>query len=145
MAIFEESVNIKCPVDKAFAYTTDIKSWPIWFSSLTEATQTSQGQFGIGTTFTVTSKAMGLKTRMTGKITGLDPNKTWDKEFGTRSLAVKVRYSHDFIDGNTKVTQHFDIKLTGFLKLFSSMFAKSVQKQAKVALNNLKGILEAQG
>ena len=145
MAIIEESVNIKRPVDKVFAYTLDVKSWPKWFSTLTEAEQTSQGQFGAGTTFTATSKGMGLKTKMTGKVTGFEANKSWDKEFGTRSLAVKVRYSHDFIDGNTKVTQHFDIKLTGFLKLFSSMFAKSVQKQAKVALNNLKGILEAQG
>jgi len=28
MARIEESVEIKCPVDKVFAYTTDAESWP---------------------------------------------------------------------------------------------------------------------
>ena len=143
MATIKESINIKRPVDNVFAYTLDVKSWPKWFSTLIEAEQTSQGQFGIGTTFTATSKGMGLKTKMTGKITGYEQNKTWDKELGTRSLAINVHYSFDSVEGDTKLTQKFDIKLSGFMKLFSSMFASYMHKQMKVELNNLKGILEA--
>ncbi len=144
MAIIEESINIKCPSDRAFAYTTEIKSWPKWFSSLTAAEQTSQGQFGIGTTFNATNKAMGLKTKMTGKVTGYEPNQTWNKEYGTRNLTIKAQYRFDSVDGATKLTLQFDIKLGGFMKLFSSMFASSVRKQMKAALNILKNVLEAQ-
>jgi len=144
MPLIEESIDIKRPVDKVFAYTLDIKSWPKWFSSLTEAEQTSQGQFGIGTTFKATSKGMGLKVKLAGKVTGYEQNKTWDKEFGTRSTTTKVHYSFEPIEGATKVTQQFDIKLSGFMKLFSSMFVRSTHKQMKVALNNLKSILETQ-
>ena len=75
MAIIGESINIKSPVNKVSLYTLDIKSWPKWFSSITDATQTSQGQVGIGTTFTVTNKGMGMKVKVTGKVTGYELNK----------------------------------------------------------------------
>lgn len=41
MTRIEESVEIKLPVDKVFAYTTDAKSWPKWQSIIPEAEQTS--------------------------------------------------------------------------------------------------------
>ena len=144
MAIIEESINIKSPVNKVFLYTLDIKSWPKWFSSITEAEQTSQGQVGVGTTFTATNKGMGMKVKMTGKVTGYEQNKMWSKDFGGRGLNTKIRYSFVSFNGGTKLIQQFDITITGFMKLFSSMFVNSIHKQMKVALNNLKNILEAQ-
>jgi hypothetical protein len=87
---------------------------------------------------------MGMKVKMTGKVTGYEQNKTWSKELGARSLNTKVRYSFVSFDGGTKLIQQFDITITGFMKLFSSMLVNSIHKQMKVALNNLKNILEAQ-
>jgi uncharacterized protein YndB with AHSA1/START domain len=37
MATIKESVEIKLPADRVFAYTTDAKSWPKWQSMLPEA------------------------------------------------------------------------------------------------------------
>ena len=51
MGRIEESVEIKCPVDKAFAYTTVAKDWHKWHDYIPEAEQTSPGQVGVGTTF----------------------------------------------------------------------------------------------
>jgi hypothetical protein len=143
MATLEESINIKRPLDKVFTYTLDVKSWSKWFTSVTDTEQTSQGQFGIGTTYKATSKGMGMKIKLTGKVTGYELNKMWSKEFGTQNTIYNIRYSFDSIEGGTKVIQQFDIKLSGFMKLFSSMFANSTRKQTKVALSNLKRILEA--
>ena len=39
MARIEESIEIKHPVDKVFAYTTDAKNWPKWQSFIPEAEQ----------------------------------------------------------------------------------------------------------
>ncbi len=39
MARIEESAEIKRPVDKVFAYTTEAKSWPKWQSIVTEASR----------------------------------------------------------------------------------------------------------
>ena len=30
MAVIKETVEIKCPVDRVFAYVADAKSWPKW-------------------------------------------------------------------------------------------------------------------
>ena len=72
-----------------------------------------------------------------------DNLKMWSKDYGARSINTKVRYSFVSFDGGTKLVQQFDITITGFMKLFSSMLVNSIHKQMKVALNNLKGILEA--
>jgi len=61
MGRIEESVEIKRPVDKVFAYTTDAKSWPKWQSFILEAEQTSQGQIGVGATFKGSNRMMGRR------------------------------------------------------------------------------------
>jgi len=66
MAIIEESVEIKCPVDKVFSYTTDAKSWPKW-QPFPEAEQTSQGSIGVGSTTKGTIHMMGLNMKWTQK------------------------------------------------------------------------------
>ena len=43
MARIEGSVEIKCPVDKVFAYTTEAKSWPKWHPFIPEAEQRPRG------------------------------------------------------------------------------------------------------
>jgi uncharacterized membrane protein len=145
MAIIEESIDIKCPVDKVFAYTTDVKSWSKWQSTVTEAEQTSPGQMGIGTTFKWTIHGgMGLTTKWTAKVTEYEPNKMWSKNEVTGSSVMESRLSFGPIEGGTKFTLRYDMKIGGFFKLFSPMLVSSTRKSMKVALNNIKSILEAQ-
>jgi uncharacterized protein YndB with AHSA1/START domain len=61
MAIIRENVEIKCPVNKVFAYSVDAKNWPKWHLSMPEANQTSSGQIGVGTTFGGINKVMGRR------------------------------------------------------------------------------------
>lgn len=39
MAIIEEMVVIKSPIDKVFTYVVDANSWPKWQLSMTESKQ----------------------------------------------------------------------------------------------------------
>ena len=144
MAIIEESINIKCPVDKVFAYTTDAKSWPKWQSAIIEAEQTSPGQMAIGTTFRWVSHRMGLRIKATAEVTEYELNKRWSKNIVTRVWVMEDNLSFDPIEGGTKFTLRWDMKVAGFLKLFSPMLVRTARKSMKVALNNIKSILEAQ-
>jgi uncharacterized protein YndB with AHSA1/START domain len=141
MAKIEEVIIIKRPVDRVFAYTTDIKSWPKWFVIITEAEQTSPGAFGVGTTFKVTFHMMGMNSRQTGKVTQYEVNKKYSKDVAT---TTQVNYTYEQVQEGTKLTIVFNIKITGFFKLFSSMLLGSMQKDIKKSLTNLKSILEAQ-
>jgi hypothetical protein len=144
MAIIEESIDIKCPVDRVFAYTMDAKRWPEWQSAIIEAEQTSPGQMAVGTTLRWTSHRIGLRVKATGKVTDYELNKRWSKTIVTRGWVIEDNLSFDPVELGTKFTLRWDMKIAGFLKLFSPMLVRSARKSMKAALNSIKGILEAE-
>jgi uncharacterized protein YndB with AHSA1/START domain len=144
MAIIEESVIIKCPVEKVFAYTTEAKSWPKWHGAMPEAEQTSQGQVGVGTTFRGENRAMGQMQEWTGKVTEYEPHKRWSKVIDSGGVIIDNKLIFDPTEEGTRFTEVYDMKVRGFLKLLSPMIVSSMRKQLKVDLINLKSILEAQ-
>ena len=144
MARIEESVEIKRPVDKVFAFTTDAKSWPKWQSTFPDAEQTSQGPVGVGTTFKGTLHMMGLSMKWTAKATEYEPNKKFGKTITCGSLTNEQHNTYDPIEGGTKFTIVYNMKIGGLMKLISPMIVSSTRKALKKALGNLKGVLEAQ-
>ena len=144
MARIDESVQIQCPVDTVFAYTTEAKSWPEWQSIIIEAEQTSQGPMGVGTTFKGTTRMMGLSMKWTAKVTENEPNRKWVKSITSGSIIIEEHMIYDPLEGGINFTIVYEMKAGGFLKLFSPMVVSSMRKETKKSLSNLKGILEAQ-
>lgn len=143
MARIEESIEIKCPVDKVFAYTADAKNWPKWQSFIPEAEQTSQGPMNIGTTFKGVSRMMGRSMRWTAIATEYGSNKKWGKNITCGSVAIEEHVTYNPVEGGTAFTIVYDMKVGGFLKLLSPVMAGSMRKETKKSLGNLKSILEA--
>ena len=144
MARIEESVEIKRPVDKVFAYTTEAKSWPEWQSIIMEAEQTSQGPMCVGTTFKGANRMMGLSMKWTAKVTEYESNGKWAKNITCGSMIIEEHVTYDPTEGRVKFTIVYDMEVGGFLKLFSPMVVSSMRKETKKSLSNLKSILEAQ-
>jgi uncharacterized membrane protein len=144
MARIEESVEIKRPVDIVFAYQTEAKNWPKWWSFIPEAEQTSQGPIGVGTTFKGTSHLLGLSMKWVAKATEYEPNIKWAKSITAGSIMLEERPTFDPIGIGTRLTIVFDIKVGGLMKLFSPMIVSSMRKETRKSLSNLKSILEAQ-
>jgi uncharacterized membrane protein len=143
MARIEESVEIKRPVDKVFAYTTDAKSWPKW-QPFPEAEQTSQGPMGVGSTTKGTIRMMGLSMKWTAKVTEYELNRKFGKNINSGPITNEQHNTYDPIEGGTKFTIVYDMKVGGLMKPFSPIVVSSMRKALKKALSNLKGILEAQ-
>jgi hypothetical protein len=144
MARIEESVEIKRPVDKVFAYTTDAKGWSKWQSTIPEAEQTSQGAVGVGTTFKGKSHMMGLTMSWTAKATECEPNKKFGKNITSAGMLIEQHNTYDPMAGGAKFTIVYDITVRGFFKLFSPMMISTMRKELKKSLGNLKGVLEVQ-
>jgi len=51
---------------------------------------------------------------------------------------------YESIDGGTRFTILYDMKVRGIFKLLSSMIVSTMQKELKKSLGNLKNVLEAQ-
>ena len=143
MARIEEIVEIRCPADKVFAYTSEAKSWPEWQSIIIEAEQTSQGPVCIGATFKGITRMMGRSMKWTAEATEYELNKNWAKNITSGGLSISEYMTYDPIEGGTKFTIKYDMKAGGFLKLFSPMIVSTMRKETEKSLNDLKNILEA--
>jgi uncharacterized protein YndB with AHSA1/START domain len=143
MAKIAESVEINCPIDKVFIYTTDAKSWPKWHGAIPEAEQTSQGPMGVGTTFEGKSHMMGMTSKWTAKTTEYETNKKWGKIIDSGSIIIDDKLLFDTTDKGTKFMMVYDVKVSGFLKLLSSIIMSSMHKQLKLDVITLKRLLEA--
>jgi uncharacterized membrane protein len=143
MARIEESIIIKRPVDKVFAYAIDGKSMPKWQTIITDTEQTSKGSVGVGTTFKWITHAAGLRMKTTAKVVDYELNKKIGMDIDWGSIAGTSYFYVDAVEGGTKFTQRNDMKYS-WLLLFSPLLAYFERKHLKVALNNLKSILETQ-
>lgn len=144
MARIEASVEIKRPVNSVFAYTTDAKSWSKWQSIIPESEQTSPGPMSIGTMTRGIFHMMGLNMKWTGKVTEYEPGKKFGKHIVCGSITNDQHNIYDPIQGGTKFTIAYNMKVGGFMKPFSPMIISSTRKELKKSLENLKVILEAQ-
>ena len=144
MARIQESVEIKCPVDKVFAVAADEKAWPKWHTDMLEAERTSSGQIGVGTTFRGANRVMGRRTEWISKVTEYELDKVWVENITSGSTQFEERLLFDPVEGGTNLTVVSVTKFSGFLKLLSPMVASTMRKQIRESLNNLKSILEAQ-
>jgi uncharacterized protein YndB with AHSA1/START domain len=144
MARIEASVEINRPIDQVFAYVIDIKNLSKWEPTILEVEQTSSGQIGIGTTFKGVNKVMGRRMPFTSKVTDYEPNKKWNESISSGSTLIDLYWTFDSIGGGTKFIEVYDMKIGGFLRLFSFMIVGSTRKQLKLDLINLKRLLETQ-
>jgi hypothetical protein len=144
MGRIEESIEIKCPVDKAFAYTTVAENWPKWHKEVLEAEQTSQGEVGVGTTSRLKTRMMGQTSEVTAKVTEYVQDKKYTKVLTSKGVVSDVQSVYDSIEGGTKFTLIYDVKVSGFAKLLSSKIDSEIRKDLKQNLINVKGILEAE-
>lgn len=144
MARIEESVEIKRPTDKVFAYMADPKTWPRWDSGLVKAEQMSPGQMGIGATLQGDMRAMGRRMAWTARVTEYEPNKKWGGSISFPSMQLEEHFIFDSIEGGTKLTRVYDVQFGGLLKLLAPMVVSSMRSGSKKSLANLKSILEAQ-
>src|SRR4030042_3092323 len=109
MARFAESIEIKCPIDKVFAYTTDAKNWPKWQSFIAEAEQTSQGPVNIGTTFKGVSRMMGRSMGWTAIVTEYESNKKLGKKITSGSVAFEEHITYTPVERGTTFTILYDM------------------------------------
>jgi hypothetical protein len=143
MARIEESVEIHCPIEKAFAFTTDAGSWSKWLTIIPEAEQISKGPVGVGTTFKGTNLLMGRTMKWTAQVTEYETNRKFGKNITSGSVFIEQHNTYNPTKDGVKFTIVYDMKVNGFLKLLSPMIVGSMRKELKKSFGNLKQILEA--
>jgi uncharacterized protein YndB with AHSA1/START domain len=144
MARLEETIVIKCPVNKVFAYVTDVQKMRTWHSAMLEVEQTSPGQMSVGTTFRGVTRALGRRMDWVCEVKEYETNKKFTSTIKSGSSSIGEYVTFNTVEGGTKFTAVWETKAVGWLRLFSPSLNSALRKQMRRSIIDLKSILEAQ-
>jgi len=144
MPRIEEGIEIRCPVEKAYAFTTDAGGWNTWQTIILEAEQTSQGPVGVGTTFKGASHLMGRTVQWTARATECKPPGKFGKNITSGPLLIEQHNTYTPTTGGMKFTLTYDVTVNGFQKVLTPLMVNSMRKELQKSLINLKQILESE-
>jgi hypothetical protein len=142
MARIEDSIDINCPLEKVFAFTTDAGKWNVWQSIILEAEQTSPGPVRVGTTFSGTNRLMGRSMTWTARATEYEPPDKFGKIITSGSVRIDQHDTYTPIPQGTKFTLVYDMKVSGPLLVISPLLVHAMRAELKKSLGNLKHVLE---
>ena len=140
---FQESIDIKAPADRVFAYVSDMTTHEDWSGNGLKVTKETEGPIAVGTVFSTTAQQFGTqKERST--VTEMTPGRA----FGWDSVGALGRAHHGFAlsgDGEvTHVTKSAQIVEPKFLaKLTGWKLNKDIPAGLRRDLERIKAHLEA--
>jgi uncharacterized protein YndB with AHSA1/START domain len=143
IARFRCSTTIKRPVEDVFTVLSNPANDPTWSSAVVEAEQTSTGPIGVGTTARFVSKLLGRRIETKWEITEFEPNQRFVALTNSRPFPVQVSMTFEPIEGGTRVGVTYEAEPGGFFKLAVPLFVGMGKRQLQSALDNLKGLMEA--
>ena len=143
MTIIESSIEIKSPVEKVYAYLTDLENLKARGGGITSITL--NGPFAVGSHYVVKGEVMGRAYSSENEIVAIEPN----KKFSIKTLAappaspVTNTYTLEPSGSGTKLTSSMDaVVMTGPMPGMEEM----VKGQLKGAIDSgnatLKKLIE---
>ena len=143
MARVEASQVINCPINKIFAYLTDIPRGTDWQSELVEVQQTSSGPVGIGTTIREVRRLLGRNLETDFTVTDFEPDHKLGFKSTSGPIPMRGHYSLEGVGDGAKVTLTVEAELTGVFRMTEPLVVHSAKKQMDADIARLKEILEA--
>ena len=138
---FENSVIINRPVNKVFEFITDLNNNPIWQTDILELAVTSEGRFGLGSTYRCVNRFMGKRIETEGLITEYVPDRACSFQIKSGSINGESNFFFEALNGATKFTTTADLDLK-FFKLGEVIVKRKIYKQLKNDMLQLKSVLE---
>jgi uncharacterized membrane protein len=138
---FENSVLIEQPIEKVFKFVTDLNNNARWQTDILELESTSNGPFGIGSTYRCVNRFMGKRLETEGVITDYELDKICSIRITNGSVRGVNSFLFEVVDGGTKVTAVGELDM-GYFKLAKILVNRKVNQQLKKDMLKLKRVLE---
>jgi carbon monoxide dehydrogenase subunit G len=135
-------MEIKCPIEKVFAYLSDFKTWSKWELAMSEIELTSGEWLAVGAKLRGINQVMNQRIPWTADVTEYKPNEIIVLNVTSKMALIAERFSAEPVEGGTRVNMAYTVELRGMAKLASSMVMGILEKQVNENLACLKGILE---
>ncbi len=141
MPKISKTVLIPRPPDEVFDYLANFETTAEWDPGIVDATKTSEGPVGVGSTFDLVSDFRGRKIPVTYEMTRYEPHRRFvivgrNKQFtGTDDIRLTPEG-----DG-TRVDYTADFRMRGLAKLFEPFMGGIFEKLSVEAMEGLQRTL----
>ena len=140
---FQTTARIARPIDEVFAFVSDPGNFPQWNSAVQAVHKTSEGERGVGSTYSMERQLPSGRARNELEIVACEsPN-----EFAIRTTSGPTpflyRYSLSTENGATVVQLDAHVELEGAPSLLGPLARRAVKKGVDDNFSTLKRILEA--
>lgn len=144
MARIEINLVINRPVEEVFAFVSNSENLPRWRSTSLEVKKTSEGPFGVGSTFRGRFTFLGRQFEGNIVVTGYEPNRVYVSKIAEGPFPLETAYTLEPVENGTNVTFVVEGEPGGFFKLAEPLVVSMARRAYDTDLQNLKEMLEAQ-
>lgn len=141
MMKFENSVLINRPPEQVFAYVTDIKNNTVWQTDILELEMTSEGPFGLGSTYRCVNRFMGKRLETEGRVTDYEPYQRCCIRITSGDVRGTTGLFFETVESGTRFTTTGELELT-FFRLAGLLVKRKIKSQLKTDMLKLKAVLE---
>ena len=142
MAKIQRSIIINAPPEKVFAYLQDQMNLPEWLPGMIEVRNITGSD--VGRRFEWTYKMLGIHFNGESEVTEVIQNERFvlKSKAGIESIWV---YTYEPHEGGTKLSLDLDYKVPvpALGKLAEKLVLKTNEREAELAMENIKTIVEA--
>jgi uncharacterized protein YndB with AHSA1/START domain len=139
----EVSFVINRPVEEVFAFLSDLENNMKWRPGQVEATKTSTGPIGVGTTYRMVNNALGRRLEGEAEVTEYEPNRKFTSIGKSGFMPIVAQRIFEPIEGGTRVTFIATAEPHGFIELAEPLLARRAKAQLGADAANVKRLLEA--
>ncbi len=141
------SVDIAAPPSRVFPWIFEAERNKLWLPNLVEAEVLTTAPGTVGNTFRQVYLENGRRMEMLGTVTGYEQDRYLACEL-RGPFTLRVDYRLEDLGGRTRVTQHSEVVMTGFMKLLFALLKplmkKAAAKNAAEAFGKLKQLVESE-
>jgi uncharacterized protein YndB with AHSA1/START domain len=141
VASVSSSITINQPVEKVFAYVTNVENHKSWQEGILDARLSPAGTVNVGSVYTYTSKVMGRQMETHLKVSAFEPNKTWSIQTTGVPTPVDTIYRFEDAGGKTNLTISMELS-GGYPAAAEGMIKNQMQKSLDEQGSRIKRMVE---
>ncbi len=141
MATVSTNITINEPVEKVFAYVTNVENHTAWQAGILEAKVTPAGPVALGSVYHYTTQVMGKRYESQTQVSAFEPNKKWSIKTVGVPRPVETVYLFEPSGSATKLTISMELS-GGYPAAAEGMVKQQMLKSLEDQGKRIKQLLE---
>ena len=141
MTILYSSITINQPVEKVFAYITEVENHKAWQPGIAEA-KVTPGPIGVGSIYIYSSEVMGRKYETKMQVSAFEQNRKWAVKTISVPTTVETVYLFEADGAATKLSLSMDVPAGAYPAAAEGAIKAQMQKSLDEQGNRIKQLVE---